>query len=243
MPHPGALAAALLLLLLPLLAACASAARVPLWVSFDDKNCEAAVAAPTPHALARRSRGPLRSPLAPRSPRGDVDAGVCPGYAAAVLEALPGGGVALRGTSRWLNAASYDVDEAAAEPFRAAAEALPFVKGVWGVLRSRSASGDVGTSGAPAGLEKRERARATTAIDYGESLAQLEVMNVPQAHARGANGTGVVVALLDSGFHTDHPGLAGTRVLHRWDFVQNDSDPSEWPVRIPNGLSRMSGTL
>ncbi|MFZ5764500.1 MAG: S8 family peptidase [Thermodesulfobacteriota bacterium] len=44
------------------------------------------------------------------------------------------------------------------------------------------------------------------------------------AHTRGITGTGVRVAVLDSGIDYHHPELAGN-YLGGWDFVFNDSDP------------------
>ena len=63
-----------------------------------------------------------------------------------------------------------------------------------------------------------------TEVEYREQWAP-QAMRLPQALAT-ATGAGVRVAVLDTGIDLGHPALAG-RLLPGYDYVDNDSDPSE----------------
>jgi hypothetical protein len=55
-------------------------------------------------------------------------------------------------------------------------------------------------------------------------MAQLEFVGVDALHRRGFNGSGVVIAVLDSGFNHSHSVFQRTVVLDQHDFVDNDND-------------------
>jgi subtilisin family serine protease len=60
-------------------------------------------------------------------------------------------------------------------------------------------------------------------LDYGDSLAQLELMRVPDLHDQGFSGKGVLICMLDSGFNAlDHQALDHLDIVATWDFVNND---------------------
>lgn len=63
-----------------------------------------------------------------------------------------------------------------------------------------------------------------TAQAYAAQWAGAAI-GLPQAQAQ-ASGSGVTVAVLDTGIDLAHPALAG-RLLPGWDFVDGDADPSE----------------
>ena len=54
----------------------------------------------------------------------------------------------------------------------------------------------------------------------------LEKIRAPQAWETSAGSTAIVIAMIDTGVQADHPDLVG-QVLPGYDFVNNDSDPSD----------------
>src|SRR5688500_8585358 len=123
----------------------------------------------------------------------------------------------VRHTLRWLNAMSV---EASPEQVRALA-ALPFVERLDVVRRAR------GTPETPVEVRSASTTDAgrprpfAGPLDYGTSLAQLAQIRVPDLHARGLTGTGVVVALFDTGFpNLNHEAFSTMRIVAEHDFVQ-----------------------
>jgi hypothetical protein len=108
----------------------------------------------------------------------------------------------ITGVSRYLNACSVVLDEAALSAVRA----LPFVAAVRPVARSVYGPSESFTEPDPHGL----------------SLGQLQQAGVTGLHQRGFTGEGVVMGVLDSGFELDHDCFAGTQILGTWDFVGDD---------------------
>jgi hypothetical protein len=64
-----------------------------------------------------------------------------------------------------------------------------------------------------------------TNFDYGPSLTQVQLSEIPVVHDAGITGEGVLVGFLDSGFKwKDHTALAGRGVLDEYDFVFDDDN-------------------
>jgi subtilisin family serine protease len=191
-----------------------STARETAWVFFADKGVQSASAGRatlTPRALSRRAlRGEVT--LSPE------DVPLVPTY----VDAVRAGVLRLRNTSRWFNAVSV---EATPDQLAALAE-LPFVSRLERVRRWRGQPEPVASA-------STVRAQSTSAhlLDYGTSLGQLEQIRVPELHDLGADGAGVVVALLDSGFDTlGHESLAQLRIVATHDFVNGDDDVADGDV-------------
>lgn len=62
--------------------------------------------------------------------------------------------------------------------------------------------------------------------DYGPSITQNEMLNIPLIHNRDYDGSGVLVAVFDTGFLLDHPVFDALEVQAQYDFIDNESDAS-----------------
>ena len=71
--------------------------------------------------------------------------------------------------------------------------------------------------------------------DYGPSLGQLELSDVPQVHSKGITGAGVLLGLLDTGFDwKNHESLKDANVITEYDFVFHDSSTQNDSLDDPN---------
>ena len=218
-------------------------ARVVAWIAFTDRAGQER----DPSALAAvRAQWPAKS-LERRAVRGQgqergLTADDLPVYAPYV-RALEARGLRVRGTSRWLNAASVEGPAGAV----AALARLPFVRAVEPVERARRLRPVGGFEAAPApGPDARGTYKPQDAGNplllapgdtafYGPTFKQLALMQAPQAHAAGRNGAGVLVCILDSGFRTTHEIFAGLNVLARRDFVHGDTNVDDELGQDPTG--------
>ena len=140
----------------------------------------------------------------------DLDAGYL-GQAAAT-------GAVPRRVSRWLNAGSYQAT--AAQVRRLAA--LPCVARVDLVAKFQRPALPAEPLARPD--ESAGKAAADWSVDYGANLAAMEMFNVPQVHEMGITGQGVVIGMLDGGFHPTHEALIGIPLLAQYDFVNDDGN-------------------
>jgi len=207
-------------------------AGVVTWVFFSDR----AGSERDPAAYVAASRLLSARSLERRARRGSI-----PGIIAsdlpvheAYVHALVARGARLRGTSRWLNAASVEIPPALAREIAA----LPFVSRIELVPTGRSidpieapepiapSRGALDGAAAPDAIGAPVQialAPGDTAY-YGASFKQLSMMQVPQLHAMGLTGAGVLVCMLDSGFRTTHPAFASLNVLAKRDFIHGDTN-------------------
>ncbi|MCH8027390.1 MAG: S8 family serine peptidase [candidate division Zixibacteria bacterium] len=138
-----------------------------------------------------------------------------------------------RRSSKWLNAASFEVSiETLAQVMQ-----LPFISSIEPIaIYKRS----------PVKVEEIKprkyflQAQSADAINYGNSAFQLKQINVIAVHQRGYRGEGVTLAILDTGFRKSHEAFAAHyadgRVLAEYDFVFGDTntaneaidDPDQW---------------
>ena len=136
-----------------------------------------------------------------------------------------------RRSSKWLNAASFEVSiETLAQVMQ-----LPFVSSIEPVaIYKRS----------PVKVEEIKpqkyflQAQSADAMNYGISAFQLKQINVIAVHQRGYRGEGVTLAILDTGFRKSHEAFAAHyadgRVLAEYDFVFNDTNTANEAIDNPD---------
>jgi len=194
------------------------------WVFFENKGL---VGSRVVEAALQRARLDLHPRTLERRRNrrmvpGDVDLRDVPVHQPYV-QAVLGSGATLSVESSWLNAISV---HGTLEQFRAIAE-LPFVDRIEPVRRGSLIDGQLGgaSTGPIGGGQPPPHPQAVTPF-YGLSYAQLDQLNLIPLHQMGFTGSGVVIGVLDTGFHLGHeafnqPGHVIDVVLE-WDFLNND---------------------
>jgi serine protease AprX len=203
--------------------------RIPIWVYFTDKEVfteddyqhalQRAAASLSPRNRSRR--------LKVRSEERLVDFRDLP-VSSNYVEEIRRFGIPYRTSSRTLNAASFLVS--AAEIDRIAQ--LPFVQRIEPVARLSSPLPE------PGPFPIHQATSRPTTLNYGPSEPQLGVLNIPAAHDQGYTGSGVRIAILDTGYDDIHPGLERTKIVGEYDFISDDSvaayDPISDTIDIDN---------
>ena len=202
-----------------------SGRSVAVWVYFRDKGAHPetrlaeARARLSPRALARRA---LRGTTAGV---GTSDVPLSRDYVARVAAGV----TRVRHEVSWLNAMSAEATESQIEALRA----LPFVARIELVRGYRGRDdehvrGRLALSTAEPTTPKSAPRATPGALDYGFSLGQVALINVPAVHEQGLHGEGVIVAMFDTGFNTlSHEAFATTAILAQHDFVNNDDDVTD----------------
>jgi len=68
------------------------------------------------------------------------------------------------------------------------------------------------------------KSTAISGFNYGPSYTQDELIKIPEVQAKGIDGNGVIIGLLDSGFRwKTHESLKARKVIAEYDFVFDDS--------------------
>lgn len=108
--------------------------------------------------------------------------------------------------------------------------ALPFVRRV-DLVNSIQHSPEPAVSlpSSPSDIALNDRTivqpNAVNALDYGASLTQNAQINVPDVHDLGYDGSGVVIAVFDSGFNRlSHEAFESIDIAGTRDFVNGDTD-------------------
>ena len=207
----------------------------PVWVYLADKGFDPDSKGVLKTALREREqtlRQRCRQRRAKARPGqglvGFEDIAVFPAYAERVRTLVP----RVRAVSRWLNALSVEAGSREVE----ALAALGFVRRLEPVASYRPGGDDQSLEIPPFFMQEPLLSRL-----YGPSAGQLRQINVPALHSLGLSGQGVIVCLLDSGFHKSHPAFYAAHLLAEWDFVNGDGDVQQ-DRSDPNDYSDSHGT-
>jgi len=121
---------------------------------------------------------------------------------------------------KWFNAVSLYADKDQI----AKISSLPFVEKVEAV-QTLSYKKDKIEEQSPRSFEKTSINNTGLAYDYGSSLGQYALSDIPQVHAKGITGDSVVIGILDSGFRWKLiESLVSRKVIAEYDFVFHDNN-------------------
>lgn len=207
-----------------------------IWVFFTDKGladqsgfaAKAATVRLTERALNRRAKMNLDHVVFADLP-----------VEASYLSQIAALGGTLRRTSRWLNAATFEVPMDRLD----AVAALSFVAHVRPIATFRGGTEPEQTAGK---LELPPTILQADALSYGGSFTQLNQIKVVAAHNLGYNGQGVTLAVFDTGFRKSHEAFASAysegRVLAEYDFVFNDGNTANETGDVSSAWSHGTST-
>jgi serine protease AprX len=191
---------------------------VAAWVYFVDKGPAALSKSINPEELVtdRSIRRRMKS-LPVNALVDETDRPVHSGYVTLIAQNAS----RVRQTSKWLNAASIDATREQLEVI----EQLPCVQSVDVVVRfGRRGSRDTFEKSAPQLEKGLQKSNDTHTLDYGGSLAQVNLENIPAVHDMGFAGQGVIVGIFDNGFRLLSHEAFDTlrpRIIAQHDFVDH----------------------
>ena len=121
-------------------------------------------------------------------------------------------------TLNWFNAVSCFLDN---DEYRQV-KALPFVDKIEPVRLLGVKKEDTGVFDISLLFASPKDVLTNYLFEYGESLTQNLLSDVPKVHDAGFDGAGVIIGLLDSGFELTSQALAHVKILAQHDFIFND---------------------
>ncbi|MFH1687246.1 MAG: S8 family serine peptidase [bacterium] len=207
--------------------------RIKVWVFFTDKGIftkeqlqtRAASMSLTDRSARRRAKVG-RDRIMPADIRVNVE----------YIESITNLGAQHRRSSRWLNAASFEISPGQLS----AIEELPFVAEIRPLVVFRRPLAEASEVRFD---DIRPSVLSPDVLNYGISADQLYQMNVPAMHEAGYDGAGVTLAIFDTGFRKSHEAFAqhyaDGRVLAEWDFIFDDgntaNEPEDWDSQWNHG--------
>lgn len=152
-----------------------------------------------------------------------------------ILQSL---GVKVKNRSKWMNAVSSWIPREKISEI----EKLPFVHKIDLVMRGKSITEEAVKSEKVLKLTELNSTNEFF-LNYGQSFLQNEQINSIALHEAGFSGAGVLVAMFDTGFMTEHTAFSESDVIAEWDFVNNDSNTNYDPNQdLSNQFVHGTGT-
>lgn len=204
--------------------------RMHRWIFFRDKGT---VRCRTDRQTIRLPERSLARRRAVRPGHALTDASDLPLFPE-YLRAVEATGAKIRTHSRWLNAVSVLADAGGMERIRR----LPFV------LRDQPVAVSGREPGPAMPPDGRLLRSSSAGPDYGAGFEQVEMVRVPELHALGLSGKGVVIGMLDDGFqHRGHPAFKRLKIIAERDFYDGNNVTSPESGDDPRQGSHGTGTL
>lgn len=148
------------------------------------------------------------------------------------INELTAAGIQVRHVSKWFNAVSCYADKMQISEISSSQS----VKKIDIVQRYIKSSFE--TENNPEENSDNPGYNSPTTMNYGQSLDQANVINVPPVHDEGVSGDGILIAVFDAGFdNLGHSCFNNIRSkgLHTYDFVNGDTIVSDGTGRMGSG--------
>ncbi len=133
------------------------------------------------------------------------------------VKTIEASGIKIENKLKWFNAVTAYLTDAQAEEIMS----LPFVSRLE-MVRVTTYVKPVQSS-EPAPDNSLKKTGSAASLNYGPSLTQYNLSEVPVVHDLGITGKGVIIGILDTGFRwKTHPALKNLKIIGEKDFVQKD---------------------
>ncbi|MBN1397775.1 MAG: S8 family serine peptidase, partial [Bacteroidetes bacterium] len=220
---------ALILLILILLAAGNITAQLPsrqhYWIFLKEKEPSVGISANSgqlgisERALKRRAKV-----LAPGRLIDQSDIPV----SESVINEIRQTGVKIRSISRWFNAVSVEGTQNQIQALRKKIPTAVMEKVT--VMKRKKPVFSLNAPQAKPLLKLSD----SKSLDYGPSAGQLNIMRIPDLHAVGVTGKGVLIGMLDDGFndYSTHNATKNADVIAEYDFIYDDTNTTREPWEI-----------
>lgn len=134
------------------------------------------------------------------------------------VEALTKAGFELRNKSRWFNSVSGYADKNSINKI----SSFPFIKKIDVVNTFSKRQNDIEFIQAEPVVYKSSQPEGVYSLNYGNSLTQNNLINVPQVHNLGYTGSGITICVMDAGFgNLTHEAFQSMNIIAMYDFVNN----------------------
>lgn len=132
------------------------------------------------------------------------------------VQEIKNNGIEVIAVSRWLNGVSAYMTNTEVEKIKG----LDFVDHLGYVKTLINQETEVDIE-----YIESEISDSTYRLNYGRSLKQMEMVNVPKVHDMNINGKGIMIASFDDGFDwKNHESLMVLNVVEEYDFVNKDQN-------------------
>ena len=187
------------------------------WIYFTDKGNNTDIYFNNPElVVSEKSIKRREKTLGKAAPITMRDIPVNPQY----LSRLKSLGMKIKWPSKWLNAVSGTLNKEKINEI----SALPFVKKLDVVYKLRKGSEPAPDLNKVNGqLNKVQQPAGVHSLDYGDSYAEMQQINIPAVHDMGITGQGITICSMDAGFsRLSHDAFQSMNIIAAWDFVNND---------------------
>ncbi|HMS34117.1 MAG TPA: S8 family serine peptidase [Ignavibacteria bacterium] len=199
------------------------------WIFFSDKGPEAISKLSAPESFLTKES--IRRRLKRINSVSKFDERDIPVYGNYINE-LTAAGIQIRHVSKWFNAVSCYADKMQ----------ISEISGMQSVKKidivQRYIKSNFETENNPEENSGNPGYNSPTTMNYGQSLDQANVINVPPVHDEGVSGDGILIAVFDAGFdNLGHSCFNNIRSkgLHTYDFVNGDTIVSDGTGRMGSG--------
>jgi serine protease AprX len=206
--------------------------QVGIWVQFADKGAAELRKAAIPRDVVSERALLRRLTVLPAERVVDyADLPVDEGYIRIVAEHV----AAIRQRSRWFNAVSAIATPAQIEQLAT----TPFVSEIDLIVRyRRDRTVEQPRKAAPGEIRSPLlKTESPDALDYGNSLAQVSLLNIPAVHNTGNAAEGIIIGVFDNGFRLpNHQAFDSLKIIGTRDFVDHKTSV------VPNNPSPAFGS-